>query len=301
MANRERLIAVVGATGKQGGAVARALADEGGWSVRGLTRDLDKPEARALRQLGIEMVKADLNDRASLDRAFEGAYGVFSVQNYWTVGYDAEVRQGKTVADAARHARVDHLIYSSVGGADRQTGLPHFESKWEIENYIQELGLPTTVFRPVFFMQNFSGPNFAAALRKGKLVIALRPETKLQMLAVEDLGIFVARALGLPKEFIGEEIEIAGDELTMPEVAAVFSRVMGCPVEFVKQDIRETRAASPEWADMLEWFDRAGYEADISYLRQLHPGLMTLEEWLRRSEWAAVGAAEGGGSGPRCW
>jgi uncharacterized protein YbjT (DUF2867 family) len=194
----EKLVAAVGATGNQGGSVARRLLEEGGWRVRCLTRDPDKPEARALRRLGAEVVRADLDDRASLDRALEGAYGAFSVQNYWKVGYEAEVRQGRTVADAARHARISHLVYSSVGGADRKTGLPHFESKWQIEAYLRELGLPVTVLRPVFFMDNFDGPNFEPALQEGKLAVSLRPETKLQMLALTDLLSFA--------QYVGREM-----------------------------------------------------------------------------------------------
>jgi uncharacterized protein YbjT (DUF2867 family) len=285
----DRLIAVVGAAGNQGGAVARKLTDEGGWRVRGLTRDPDKPQARALANIGVELVKADLDDRRSLERAFQGAYGVFSVQNFWTVGFDAEVRQGKNVADAARSAGIDHLVYSSVGAAERSSGLPHFESKWQIENYIQGLGLPTTVIRPVFFMENFNRPPLQAALREGTLTMTLRPETRLQMLALEDLGYLVAHALGLPQHFIGESIEIAGDELTMPQAAAAFSRVMGCPVKFAPLDIAEVRTANAEWADMLEWFDRAGYRADIPHLRQVYPGLLSFEQWLRKSEWVRAG------------
>ena len=296
----EKLIAVVGATGNQGGAVARKLVQEGGWRVRGLSRDLDKPEARALADLGVEMVRADLDDRGSLERAFDGAHGVFSVQNFWQVGFEREIRQGKDVADAARAVGVAHLVYSSVAGAERNSGLPHFESKWQIENYIRDLGLPVTIFRPVFWMDNFSGPNFRPGLREGKLVLALRPETKVQMIALEDIGYFVAHAFGLPQRFIGEAIEIAGDELTMPETAATFSRVMGCPVEFVQADIEEVRRSNREWAEMLEWFDREGYRADIPYLRQIHPGLLTLEQWLRKSEWAPVGVRQES-SGSRCW
>ena len=296
----DKLIVVAGATGNQGGAVARKLIEEGGWRVRGLTRDPSKPEAQALAALGDEIVKADLDDRGSLDRAFKGAYGVFSVQNFWTVGYEAEIRQGKAVADAVRDSHINHLVYSSVGAAERNTGLPHFESKWQIENYIRGLGLPVTVFRPVFWMDNFNGPNFKPSLREGKLVIALRPETRLQMIALEDIGYLVAHAFGFPQQFIGEEIEIAGDELTMPEVAATFGRVMGCPVEFVQQNTEDVRKANAEWAAMLEWFDREGYRADIPYLRQVHPGLLRLEQWIRKSEWVPVGARQNPVPGSRC-
>src|SRR5215204_4627383 len=152
--NEERLIVVCGATGKQGGAVARSLLERG-FQVRALTRNPQKQEAQALADQGAEVAQGDMEDRSSMERSLEGAYGIFSVQNFWETGYDGEVQQGKTVADAAKAAGVEHLVYSSVGSAHRQTGIPHFESKWEVENHVREIGLPYTILRPVFFMQNW--------------------------------------------------------------------------------------------------------------------------------------------------
>src|ERR687893_611114 len=139
--NVEGLIVVCGATGKQGGAVARSLLDRG-FRVRGLTLNPQKPEAQALADQGAEVVQGDMEDRSDMDRVLEGAYGVFSVQNYWETGYDREVQQGKTVADATKVAGVQHYVYSSVGSAHRQTGIPHFDSKWEVEEHLRELDLP---------------------------------------------------------------------------------------------------------------------------------------------------------------
>src|SRR5215216_3722844 len=152
--NAERLIVVAGATGKQGGAVARSLLDRG-FQVRALTRNPQKPEAQALADHGAEVVQGDMEDRSSMERALEGAYGIFSVQNFWESGYDREVQQGKMVADAAKAAGVEHFVYSSVGSAHRQTGIPHFESKWEIEEHVRQIGLPYTILRPTAFMQNW--------------------------------------------------------------------------------------------------------------------------------------------------
>jgi len=147
--NVERLIVVCGATGKQGGAVARSLIDRG-FQVRGLTRNPHKPEAQALADGGVEVVQGDMEDRSAMERVLEGAYGVFCVQNFWETGYDGEVQQGKTVADAAKAAGAEHLVYSSVGSAHRQTGIPHFESKWEVEEHVREPDAPYTILRPVF-------------------------------------------------------------------------------------------------------------------------------------------------------
>src|SRR6266545_1535071 len=153
----DKLIAVAGATGQQGGAVARKLLSEG-WKVRALTRDVNKPAAKELAALGAEIVPGDMEVRSELDAAFKGAYGVFSVQNYWlpNVGFEGEIKQGKNVADAAQAANVSHFVYASVGAAHRGMGQKHFDSKWQIEQHIQELGLPYTILRPVAFMDNMN-------------------------------------------------------------------------------------------------------------------------------------------------
>jgi uncharacterized protein YbjT (DUF2867 family) len=149
-----RVILVSGATGQQGGTVARKLLERG-FVVRALTRDPEKAEARELADLGAEVVGGDFEDRASIERALAGVYGVFSVQQFWESGYEGEIRQGVQLADAAKAAGVEHFVYSSVGSAHRETGIPHFDSKWEVEELVRASGVPYTVLRPVFFMQNW--------------------------------------------------------------------------------------------------------------------------------------------------
>ena len=282
MSNSEKTIVVTGATGQQGGATARHLLAQG-WHVRALTRDPQGAAAQALAAAGAEVVSGNMYDRASLDQAFAGAYGVFSVQNFWLpdVGAAGEVRQGKLVADAAKAAGVRHLVYTSVGGAERQTGLSHFDSKWQIEEYVRSLSLPATVLRPVFFMENLTSPMMGP--RDGVLANALRPTTSLQMIAVEDIGFFAALAFARPQEFIGKAIELAGDSLTMPQVAETMTRVTGQPVQFVEVPLEQVAAFSQETADMLAWFNDHGYEADIAGLRKLHPGMLTFETLLRKT------------------
>jgi uncharacterized protein YbjT (DUF2867 family) len=222
--NVERLILVAGATGKQGGAVARSLLDRG-FRVRGLTRDPQKLEAQDLAGQGAEIVRGDLDDRSSIDRVLEGAYSVFSVQNFWETGYEREVQQGKTVADAAKAAGVEHFVYSSVGSAHRETGIPHFDSKWEVEEHVREIDLPYTILRPVFFMQNWEG--MREHILGGTLAQPLDPDKSFQQVAVEDIGAFAAIAFERPEEWIGREVDLAGDEQTMPEIAETFGRVAG--------------------------------------------------------------------------
>lgn len=275
-----KIIAVTGATGQQGGAVARKLLADG-WKVRALTRDVNKPAAQDLKARGAQLLAGDLDKREELDAAFEGAYGVFSVQNFWlaNVGADGEVRQGKSVADAAKAAGVQHLVYSSVGGADRAPGVMHFESKWEIEQYIHSLGIPCTILRPVAFMDNYnwSRPYILSGTFTG---FGLRPDKGLQIIAAEDIGVFAALAFASPDEFLGKTLEIAGDELTEPQIAGTFTKVIGRPVS-----LSSAQSSDEEENAMKRFFNGTGYTADIPALRKLHPGLLTFKQYLRKNGW----------------
>lgn len=275
-----KIIAVTGATGQQGGVVARKLLADG-WQVRALTRDVNKPAAQELKALGAELVAGDLDNRAELDAAFKGAYGVFSVQNFWlpNVGADGEVKQGKAVADAAKSAGVQHIVYSSVGGADRAPGVQHFESKWEIEKYIQSLNLPFTILRPVAFMDNYNWSR--AYILSGTFTgFGLRADKTLQIIAAEDIGVFAALAFANPKEYLGKTLEIAGDELTEPQIAETLAKVIGRPVNIAQKEENDQ-----EMNAMLRFFNGKGYTADIAALRKFNSGLLSFEQYLRRNGW----------------
>ncbi|GAA3530672.1 NmrA/HSCARG family protein [Nonomuraea rosea] len=267
------VVLVTGATGNQGGAVARRLLARG-WTVHALVRDPAKPAAQALRDQGAVLVQGDLDDPGSLRRAMRGVHGVFSVQAlaYEPETLAAEVRQGKTVADIAQDSGVAHLVYSSVGGAERHTGIDHFESKAEIERHLLALSVPATVLRPVFFMNNLL--HYAQAEGERLLSLPVKPDKPMQLIAAEDIGVFAADAFDDPAGFVGRQIELAGDELTFPEVARVYERVSGTPTRFEALPIEER---------MFEWFAEEGYQADIPALRRQHPGLLTLEQFLGRS------------------
>jgi uncharacterized protein YbjT (DUF2867 family) len=279
-----KIIAVTGATGQQGGAVARKLLAEE-WKVRALTRDPNKPAARALAEAGAELVAGNMDSRSELDAAFQGAYGVFSVQNFWlpNVGFDGEIEQGKNVADAARAAGVQQLVFSSVGSAQRGMGQRHFESKWIIEQYIQSLDIPYTILRPVFFMDNHNWSR-AYILSRTYTGMGLRPEKGVQSIAVDDIGVFAALAFANPQDFLGKTIELAGDELTEAQTAEVFSKVIGRPVHLAAPS-GGRRGSEEEMKAMFNFFNGQGYNADIAALRKIHPGLLTLEQYLRRNGW----------------
>lgn len=276
MDKSDKLILVTGATGHQGGAVARHLLEQG-WPVRALTREGSKPEAESLAARGAQVVEGDMDHPSTLPEALEGVYGVFSVQNFWEVGFDREVAEGKALADAAFAAEVRHFVYSSVGGADRKTGLSHFESKWEIENYVRRLGLRFTIFRPVFFMDNFL--SMRDSIMSGQIAMAMREDTKLQMIAVDDIGALVAMAFDDPNMWMDTATEIAGDELTIPEVCRRLSVLLEKSIEYVEMPMEEAMAQNKEQALMWQWFNDYGYEGDIAWLREQYPALKSFNAW----------------------
>ena len=280
-----KIIAVTGATGQQGGAVARKLLAEG-WQVRALTRDLNKPAAQELKALGAELVAGNMDNRTELDAAFKGAYGVFSVQNFWlpTVGFENEIKQGKAVADAAKAAGVQHLVYSSVGSAHRGMGQKHFESKWLIEQYIHKLNIPYTILRPVAFMDNHNWSR-AYILNGTFSGNGTRPDKATQIIAVEDIGVFVALAFANIKDYQGKTIELAGDELTEPQLAETFTKVIGRPVTLTAPTGGWGNASEEEMQAAYNFFNGEGYDADIAALRKLHPGLLRFEDYLLKNGW----------------
>jgi len=234
MVNSGETLLISGATGRQGGAVLRHLLKQGGWKLRALVHRADPRGVDGLKQQGVEVVQGDLEDVSSLEAAVCGAYGVYSVQNFWAVGAKREVQQGKNLAAVAKKAGVQHFVYSSVGGAERKTGIPHWESKWEIENYIRQLKLPATILRPVSFMETYHVLEVEVGILKGKLADPVRADKPYQTIATDDIGAFAALAFQRSRDFIGLELEIAGSELTNQEAAKVFSSVMGKPVKFRK-------------------------------------------------------------------
>ena len=278
-----KIILVTGATGQQGGAVARHLI-KSGWKVRALVRDENKPAAQEIKKLGAELITGDMADSSTIEKAMKDVYGVFSVQNFWQHGYEGELKQAKIVADAAKSANVKHFMFSSVGGAERETKIPHFEVKFEVETYIKNLGLPYTSIRPVFFMENFN-TFFKPVEAEGKTILnlAIKEDTKLQMIAVDDIGAITALAFDNPGEYIGKEIEIAGDELTLKQIAEAFTKGLGKKVVHNELPVEVVRGNSPELADMFQWFIDKGYAADIQNIKKIYPGLTSFEQWLKNN------------------
>jgi len=296
MHNVDKTVLITGATGQQGGAVIGHMLAKG-WHLRALTRNASSDTALSLARQGVELAQGDLEDLESLEHAAHGVYGIYSVQNFWKVGAKREVKQGKNLADVAKKAGVEHFVYSSVGGAERNSGIGHWATKWEVEQYIRQLGLPATMIRPAAFMENYyleqneiGVPTFLPqiGILQGKFVDAIRADKAYQTIAVDDIGAFVALAFDRPKEFIGQALEIAGSELTNPQAAEAFSRVLGKPVVYEELPMPVVQSVlGEEYYQMYRWFNEEGFKANIADLRRRYPEvhLHTLEEWLRNEGW----------------
>lgn len=276
----EKLVLITGATGHQGGATLRHLAKHGGFALRALTRKPDSDAARAIAALGAEVVAGDLDDAASLGRALDGAWGVYSVQNTWEAGVEKEEVQGKRLAQLARDNNVQRFVYASVASADKATGIPHFDNKFRVEQAVKALGFASyAIVRPVFFMENLLTP---WSLAGDKLTFGLSPQTKLQMIAVDDIGKFGAKAFADADAMKSAELDIAGDAVTMPAAAAALSPVAGKTVTYQQVPMDAVRQQSEDVALMVEWFEKVGYSADIATQEQrLGIRALTLVEWVR--------------------
>jgi uncharacterized protein YbjT (DUF2867 family) len=272
-------VLVVGATGQQGGAVAREWLRLG-YRVKGLTRNPGGPRARSLAAAGATMVRGNLNDPTSLARALDGVDGVFLMTDFWEHGYDGEVRHGRNMIEAATQAGVRHLVYSSVASADRDTGIPHFDSKHEVERLLAESALSWTVIRPVSFMENWDA--VPADVAAGVYATPLRPEAVVQYVSVRDIGRFVAAAFESPAAWRGRSLDIAGSSLTVAGLADLFAEVLGRPVELRRIPWAEYEARNgEEMAVMMRWFDEVGYDVDVPALRAEYPWMTRLEDYLR--------------------
>lgn len=286
MSTDDKTVLVIGATGQQGGAAARALLMRG-WDVRALVRDPETVAARRLAALGARLVRGDLDDPASLAEAMHGAYGVFLALTMMNgplvsaAGVAAEQRRGFAVAEQAARSGIRHLVYSSVLGVDSGTDISFYDSKSAIETRLRTLDLPATVLRPASLMESFTTLT-RPAIMAGELVLALalHPQTPLPMIAVHDVGELAAVAFEQPGQLLGATMEIAGDVRTGPEIAAAFGRAAGLPCRFARLPAETLRFFDPELARMHAWIDSRPAIPKPAALFDLHPDLMTLDSWI---------------------
>ena len=285
MSPTDKTVLVIGATGRQGGAVAtRLLAD--GWRVRALTRSASSPKAAALAAAGAEVVTGDLDDYASLERAATAAWGVFSVHAGSFEGgpyghdLDHEARSAAKLAAASRAAGVRHVVHSSGVGADTPLAaeMAMLRHKAAAEDRWRESGLPLTILRPTAFMENnFDSPR---ELQDGRLSTGLLPDTYEPLIAADDIAAFAALSFTDPDRHRGRAYSLAGDNMTQIERAALIGRIVGREVPYEHVSIERIRQVSPGSAELLTAINETAIEVDIPALRKIHPGLLTFEEWM---------------------
>jgi uncharacterized protein YbjT (DUF2867 family) len=280
----ENVVLVTGGTGSQGGATITHLLAAKKVRVRVLTRNLESPKAKSLTALGVELVKGDFEDVASLRTALAGVSAAFSVQQ-WTEkgGPAAEELNGKRFADAVKASGSPHLVYSSAEGVERKSGLGHYESKWAIEQHIRDLKLPATILRPVGFMDTFGVPAMQRGMFLGMFRANFGVSHRIQFVATYDIGWFAARALEDPERYAGRVIPLAGDELSVGDIIRTFKTVTGhkpwvAPIPAFVAEMMMPK----EFADMFRWIREKGFKADITQVRQEYPQLLTFAGWLKK-------------------
>lgn len=287
----KRLVLVTGATGKQGGAVVEALLQRG-HQVRATTRNPDSKAATNLKLKGVDVVKADFSDSVSLLRAATGVDTLYAMMTPLEAGIEAEVQQGIALVDAAKAAGVGHLILGSVASADGGTGIPHFDSKYRVEQYVAASGVPYTISAPVFFMENLIDVWALPSLREGKLALAMPSNRPLQQIAVRDIGRFVVAMVERRQEVFGKRFDIGGDEITGEGAAVILSRVTGREIRYEGFPPEYLQQHSEDMALMFKWFDSHGYVADLPALQRDFTDVHWLgfEDWAKEQDWSILTA-----------
>jgi uncharacterized protein YbjT (DUF2867 family) len=286
MVDHDRLVAVTGATGRQGGAVARHLLSAG-WRVRALTRRPDRAAARTLAALGADVVRADMMNTDELVHAFRDAYGVYSVQNFMPDGTDAEITQGRNVADAARATGVQHVVYGSAGTGATDTAIGSWDSKLTVQAHIRSLGLPLTVLRPMAFMELMTDKGFYPPVSTWSLMPRLMGEQRpVGWICLDDLGAIAALAFAEPDRFVGAEISLAADVQSIGQCRRIWTDVTGKPPRRLPMPVwMFRRLVGGDLITMWTWLQTAQFAIDPTATRELLPSARTVREWLdpRRS------------------
>jgi uncharacterized protein YbjT (DUF2867 family) len=260
--------------------VAAALLD-GGVRVRAMVRRPGEPRARRLAERGVEVVGGSLDDRSALVAAMAGVGAVFALTTPFEAGVDAEVAQGRAIVAAAVDAQVPHLVFSSVAGADQQTGVPHFESKAIVEKDLAASGLPYTVTAPTYFFDNALGG--IDRINAGILDVPLAADHTLQQLGRPDLGAFVAKVLRDPTRYAGQRIELASDAVTPAQMAEMIETAVDRPVRHEQTPLESI--GNPDMYAMWRFLNGPGYQVDIEALRKANPDIpwMSFADWVQRT------------------
>lgn len=285
-------VLLIGVTGGTGSNAVKGLLEQQMSDLRAITRkvDLERPVLSRLHNSGVELVEADLDDESSLKAAFAGVSAVYC---HATAPDSAkpdpqEVARALRIAQVAQQANVSHVVYNSAGGADRNSGIPHIEQKHQVEQTFKQAGLPTTMLRACLFMEEFWKPYTRPSILKGSFPFAVQPNRPLHLITTKDMGRVAAHVMKHRSQYVGQDIEVAGDVLTPKQMAEAFSIAQGKPV--VYKEI-------PPWIflllfrkslfDLIQWYRKHGYQADVPHLRQEFPGLLTtFAQFLEETNWA---------------
>lgn len=282
-------VLVMGATGNQGGAVVQHLLPKD-HHIRTLTRNPDSPKAKRLEEQGVEVLKGDFFNAESLINAAKGMDTVYAMTTPFEVGVDEEVKQGIALVDAIKQAGVGHLVFGSVASADKSTGIPHFDSKYEVEKHIASLNIPYTISAPVYFMDNLLSPWFLPSLKEGTLKLGMPADRPLQQVSVNNIGAFAASLIERREQVFGQRFDFAGDELSGDETVAVVSKLKGRKIGYEGFDPEMMRADNADFAKMFSWFNRVGYDADIKKLHRefLEVKWQNFEAWAKEQDWSVL-------------
>lgn len=287
--NKTLLIGVTGGTGLR---AVKGFLQQGQTNLRAITRnvDLSRPALANLKQAGVELVEADLDAPAALDAAFTNVACVYchATSGDYSKADPAEVERAKRVAAAAQKARIQHLVYNSSGGADRNSGIPHIQQKHEVEEIFRDAGLPITLIRSCLFMEEFWKKYTRPSILQGKFRFSVQPDRPLHLVSTQDVGQVAASVMQRGEQYLGRAIELASDVLTPEKMSVVFSRVQNRPVKH--QEV-------PPWIflllfrkslyDLIQWYRNEGYQANVAKLREEFPGMLsTFEEFLQETHWA---------------
>lgn len=280
----EKVIFVTGGTGNQGGAIARNLILDKNWRVKVLTRNPNSEKSKSLENLGIELLKGDLNDQNSYKGYLKGVHGIFSVQDFKN-GIDQEIIQGKQLADSAKLYDIKHLVYSSVSGADEKTGIPHFESKNKIEEHIKNIGIPYSIIRPTFFYENLQNPEVKKRILKGKLVMPLNKNLRQEFISVQDIGIVGNQIFNNRSKYLGKTITLASDSMTMSELSELLSKSMKRKIKYEKlPSIISRLVMGKNLYKMFRWIDKnePKFVEDISKVKKEFEGMTNMKTWIEQ-------------------
>jgi len=279
-----KTIFVTGLTGNQGGAVAKNLIKEG-FKVKALVRNPSSPKAVSFKDLGVELIEGNLDHTETFEGALRDSYGIFCVLTY-NFGTEKEIKQGLHLIDLATAFGIQHFVYSSVIGCDLNTGIPHWESKWKIENHLKQSGVPFTILRPASLYENFLIPQVKSRILKGNLSTPVKGEVVQQFISSHGIAVITAKVFMDPVKYIGKTLTIAAEEMSMYKVAEVFGEAMGRKMKYQPLPMFLARILlGRDLTMMFKWINKhnAIFVKDLHAFKQEYPNLLGLKDWVKQN------------------